>query len=112
MYKVQWCDHEGNFHEEHFECLEEARHTAEYLRSIYDGVEIVPPSEVQPTLTINLTHEQLAHNIDLLTRLADLYGSEAAGLAKFDYPVAQELAEDRLDAIGYAQELIALLSEY
>lgn len=70
------------------------------------------PVDKAPSMTINLTPDQLAHNIDLLTRLADLYGSEAAGLAKFDYPVAQELAEDRLDAIGYAQELIALLSEY
>lgn len=62
-------------------------------------------------MKIEMTPQQVSTNVELLTRLADLYSTEAAALAKLDYPVAQELAEDRLDAIGSAQELIALLSD-
>lgn len=61
-------------------------------------------------MKIEMTPQQVSTNVELLTRLADLYSTEAAALAKMDYPVAQELAEERLDMIGYAQELIALLS--
>lgn len=61
-------------------------------------------------MKIEMTLQQVSTNVELLTRLADLYSTEAAGLARLDYPVARELAEDRLDMIGYAQELIALLS--
>lgn len=61
-------------------------------------------------MKIEMTPQQACNNIDLLGRLADLYGTEAAALATLDCPVARELAEARLDAIGQAQELIALLS--
>ena len=62
-------------------------------------------------MTIELSPEQVDINISLLNRLADLYSTEAAALARMAHPVAQELAEDRLDAIGSAQELIAVLAE-
>lgn len=63
------------------------------------------------TVKIELSPQQLDRNVELLTRLADLYSDEAAALARLDYPVARELAEDRLDAIGDAQALIALLTQ-
>lgn len=62
-------------------------------------------------MKIEMTPQQVSTNVDLLTRLADLYSTEAAGLVRLDFPVARELAEERLDMIGYAQELIALLSD-
>lgn len=62
-------------------------------------------------MKIEMTPQQVSTNVELLTRLADLYSTEAAGLARLDFPVARELAEERLDMIGYAQELIALLSD-
>lgn len=62
-------------------------------------------------MKIEMTPQQVSTTVELLTRLADLYSTEAAALAKLDFPVARELAEERLDMIGYAQELITLLSD-
>ena len=63
-------------------------------------------------MTIELTPDQIDNAVVLLNRLADLYSSEAAALSRMAYPVAQELAAERLDAIGNAQELVAVLMEY
>lgn len=60
---------------------------------------------------IELTPEQAQTTMDLLNQLADLYGHEAGVLGYYLAPVAQELMEARLDAIGRAQELIAILAE-
>lgn len=40
MYKVQWCDHEGNLQEEQVETLVDAGKRAAVLVSTYDGVNI------------------------------------------------------------------------
>lgn len=60
---------------------------------------------------IELTPEQAQTTMDLLNQLADLYGHEAGVLGYYLAPVAQELMEARLDAIGRAQELIAVLAQ-
>lgn len=60
---------------------------------------------------IELTPEQAQITMDLLNQLADLYGHEAGALGHYRTPVAQELMEARLDAIGNAQEIIAVLAE-
>lgn len=60
---------------------------------------------------IELTPEQAQTAMDLLNQLVDLYGHEAGVLGYYLATVAQELMEARLDAIGRAQELIAILAE-
>ena len=60
---------------------------------------------------IELTPEQAQTVMDLLNQLADLYGHEAGVLGYYLAPVAQELLEARLDAIGKAQEIIAVPAE-
>ena len=49
--------------------------------------------------------------MELLNQLVDLYGHEAGVLGHYMCTVAQELMEARLDAIGNAQEIIAILAE-
>lgn len=60
---------------------------------------------------IELTPEQAQITMDLLNQLVDLYGHEAGVLGHYLAPVAQELMEARLDAIGKAQEIVAILAE-
>lgn len=60
---------------------------------------------------IELTPEQAQTTMDLLNQLADLYSHEAGVLGHYLAPVAQELMEDRLDAIGKAQEIVAVLAQ-
>lgn len=60
---------------------------------------------------IELTPEQAQTAMDLLNQLVDLYGHEAGVLGHYLAPVAQELMEARLDAIGKAQEIVAILAE-
>ena len=60
---------------------------------------------------IELTPEQAQTVMDLLNQLVDLYGHEAGVLGNYLAPVAQELLEARLDAIGKAQEIIAVPAE-
>ncbi|MCI9118804.1 MAG: hypothetical protein HFF32_03980 [Flavonifractor sp.] len=60
---------------------------------------------------IELTPEQAQTVMDLLNQMVELYGHEAGVLGYYLAPVAQELLEARLDAIGKAQEIIAVLAE-
>ena len=60
---------------------------------------------------IELTPEQAQTTVELLNQLVDLYGHEAGVLGNYKCTVAQELMEARLDAIGNAQEIIAILAE-